>query len=259
MRGCISEPRKSVLFLFVLIPILIVQLGHVENLYSQQSNSSTIRYLGHSAFLITTSNGTRIITDPAEFKGYKMPEGIEADIVTISHEHMDHNNTISIKPGFISLRGCTADNQRVNLIDTLINDIHIYNVPSFHDPGHHGPNSIFVFEFDDIRVVHLGDLGTVLSHDQVSAIGPVDVLLIPVGGKYTIPLSVADAIVNQLCDGSIIIPMHFKTDEFPSLPNTADDFLEGKTNVVVTQQSSINIPAESKQKHNTYYLLRYSN
>ena len=259
MQDCASEPRKSVLFLFVLILILIVQLVDVENLYSQHSNSSTIRYLGHSAFLITTSNGTRIITDPAEFKGYKMPKGIEADIVTISHEHMDHNNTKSIKPDFISLRGCTAGNQRVNLIDTTINNIHIYNVPSFHDPGHHGFNSIFIYEFDNIRIAHLGDLGTPLSHDQVSAIGPVDVLLIPVGGQFTIPLSIADSIVSQLCAGSTIIPMHYKTDAFPSLPNTAEDFLKGKTNVKITQQSTIKIPTESWKKHNMYFLLRYSN
>jgi len=221
------------------------------------ADEGSLRYLGHAAFLITTPSGTRILTDPAEFKGYKMPAGLKTDIVTISHEHADHNNTSSLSAGFISLRGCTADNQGFNQIDTLISGVHIYNVISYHDPGHHALNSIFIFEVDQIRIAHLGDLGTPLSDEQVKAIGAIDVLLIPVGGQFTITLDEADQIVAQLCHGSTIIPMHYQTKAFNSLPHTGEDFLHGKKEVLIAQATTLQIQAKSPGRNNRYYLLRY--
>lgn len=245
---------KRLTQIFAIIVLLI--LPNLGNNTGQVERIS-IRYLGHSAFLITTSSGTRILTDPAEFKGYKMAPGIKADIVTISHEHIDHNNTSSIAPGFTSLRGCLPGNQRINYIDTTLNGVHIYNVASYHDPGHHGLNSIFILEIDGIRIAHLGDIGTILSEEQVLKIGSIDILLIPVGGKFTIPMNVADSIVSQLCDGSIIIPMHYRTEEFNSLPHSAEDFLRGKGNVVRTHQTEIVISPTSFKKKNTYYKMEY--
>ena len=243
---------------FAAVIVIIILIPNQEN-SAEQVNRAKLRYLGHSAFLITTISGTRIFTDPAEFKGYKMPMGIEADIVTISHEHMDHNNTSSIAPDFFTLRGCTPGNQRINHIDTTLNNVHIYNVASYHDPGHHGFNSIFIMEFDSIRVAHLGDIGTVLSDEQVEKIGAIDSLLIPVGGQFTISLNVADVIVYQLCESSTIIPMHYRTEEFSSLPHSADDYLEGKANVVRTNQAEIQIFHKSVDEENVYYLMEYKN
>jgi len=237
----------------VLILLILPNLGN----NSGQVELFSLRYLGHSTFLITTTSGTRILTDPAEFKGYKMPAGIEADIVTVSHEHIDHNNTSSIAPGFTSLSGCLPGNQKINCIDTTLNGVHIYNVASYHDPGHHGLNTIFIIEINGIRIAHLGDIGTVLSEEQVLEIGSIDILLIPVGGKFTTPLNVADSIVSQLCDGSIIIPMHYRTDEFNSLQYSAEDFLRGKGNVVRTHQTEIGISPTSFEKVNTYYKMEY--
>ena len=245
--------RRSQNFAAIILLLIIPDLGN----NAEQVDGVSLRYLGHSAFLITTSSGTRILTDPAEFKGYKMPTGIEADIVTISHEHIDHNNTGSIEPDFITLRGCLSGNQRINRIDTTLNDVHIYNVTSYHDPGHHGLNSIFILEFDNIRIAHLGDIGTVLSDEQVLEIGSIDILLIPVGGKFTIPLNVVDSIISQICEGSIIIPMHYRTEEFNSLPNSAEDFLRGKGNVVRTHQTEIVIDPKSIDEKNTYYKMDY--
>jgi L-ascorbate metabolism protein UlaG (beta-lactamase superfamily) len=245
---------RSSKYVFAITALLLI-LSQGNS--AEQANTVKLRYLGHSAFLITTSSGTRIITDPAEFKGYRMPVGIEADIVTISHEHMDHNNTSSIAPDFTSLRGCLPGNQKINFIDTTLNGVHIYNVASYHDPGHHGLNSIFVLEIDNIRIAHLGDIGTELSAEQVVKIGCVDILLIPVGGKFTIPRSVVESIVSQLCDGSIIIPMHYQTEDFNSLPNSAEDFLRGKDNVIRTHQTEILISTNSFHEKNVYYKMEY--
>lgn len=239
----------SAIMFFLMLPIM----GNS----ARQAEGIRIRYFGQAAFLITSSTGTRILMDPAEFKGYKMPAGIEADIVTISHEHMDHNNVRSIAPGFTLLRGCSSDNQTIIPVDTSLKDVHIYNVASFHDPGQHGLNAIFILEIEGLRLAHLGDIGTVLSDEQLEAMGTIDILLIPVGGKYTITPSVADSIVSQLCDMSIIIPMHYQTEAFDGLPYTAEDFLLGKSNVIRTGETEIVISPKSVQKQNAYYKLEY--
>ena len=90
---------------------------------------------------------------------------------------------------------------------------------------------MFVFELDGLRLAHLGDIGTTLSDAQVSAIGPLDMLMIPVGGLHTIGISEADEIIARLEVKRIVFPMHFKTVAFDSLPYSAADFLQGKQNV----------------------------
>ncbi|MFC2084672.1 MBL fold metallo-hydrolase [Bacteroidota bacterium] len=238
-----------IFFLLIIIPKSI----------AKQADGITIRYFGHSAFMITTSSGMRIITDPVQCKGYEMPAGYTAEVVTISHEHIDHNNITSISTDFVALRGCYFGNQRIVDIDTTINDVRIYNVASFHDPGHHGFNSIFVFEFDGIRVAHLGDLGTVLSEEQVEAMGIIDILFLPVGGQFTISGKEADTVVSQLCQSGIIIPMHFKTEAFNSLPYSAEDYLQGKGNVIRTRGTKIELPLKSVRRETVHYLMKYEN
>jgi len=189
----------------------------------------TINYYGHSCFMITTPGGTKVLTDPVEFKGYHMPEGIKPDIVTVSHNHIDHNRTDVVAGNPEIILGCTSDHRKVTMVDRKIEDVKIYTVPSYHDPGKHGVNAIFVYEFDGIRIVHLGDLGTTLSESQIEAIGEVDILMIPVGGQFTISGSDADEVIRQLNVKSIVLPMHYKTEAF-SLPYSAEDFMQGKDN-----------------------------
>ncbi len=193
--------------------------------------SVTIRWLGQSCYLMTTSGGTRIVTDPVNFKGYHFPKGTEADIVTVSHEHIDHNSVEVVAGEPLIVRGTDKGCLEVNAIDKTIGDVRLYTVPSFHDPGMRRKNAIFVFEFDGIRLVHLGDIGTVLSEDQIKAIGKVDILMIPVGGQYTIDGAGADTIVKQLAVSRFVLPMHYKTEAFEDIPRTVDSFLEGKANV----------------------------
>ena len=220
-------------------------------------NKVIIRWFGQSCFQIITSKGTNILTDPVEFKGYHLPKGITPDIVTVSHNHVDHNSVDAVSGNPIILKGTTSDIQKVISIDKKIDDVRIYTVPSYHDPGKHGMNAIFVFEFDGIRVVHLGDIGTTLTESQIKAIGRVDVLMIPVGGQFTISLAGADRIIEQLKVRSIVFPMHYKTDAFKSLPYSADDFSKGKENVKKVSVNNYTLNLSNLPKKREYIVLDY--
>ncbi len=172
-----------------------------------------IRWLGHACFLITSSKGTRILTDPFdETVGYAVPS-VEADYVTVSHEHFDHNAVKFVKGRPRVIRG-EGTHQ--------LGDVTAHGVHTFHDEARgakRGENTVFVFDVDGIRLCHLGDLGHVPAQDQVSAIGKVDVLLIPVGGTYTIDAAAA-AKVTEMLAPRVVVPMHYKTDamSFPIEP-----------------------------------------
>ena len=168
-----------------------------------------IRFLGHASFLITSEKGIRIITDP--YKAGCFDGGIkyapiteEADIVTISHEHDDHNSTdISGNPTFV--RGIGVKQ---------LKGISINGFEVFHDESggtERGQNTIFKMKIDGMSIVHLGDLGHPLADEDVQRIGDVDILFIPVGGYFTIDAATAEIVVSKLAP-RIVVPMHFKTE-----------------------------------------------
>ena len=183
-----------------------------------------IKWLGHASFLITSDSGTRIITDPYICgSGLRYDEIKEAaDVVTVSHDHFDHNNVASVR-----------GNPQVIKKPGEAKGIKFEGVPTYHDASggsERGNNTIFCMDIDGVRVCHLGDLGHPLSDQQVANIGKVDVLLIPVGGFFTIDAKVASEVCDRLSP-RVIIPMHYKNEkcEFPI--SGVDDFLEGKGNV----------------------------
>jgi L-ascorbate metabolism protein UlaG (beta-lactamase superfamily) len=194
-----------------------------------------IKWLGHSAFLITSETGPRIITDPYDTGRNDLKYGDikeSADIVTVSHEHSDHANTAAIK-----------GKPRVLRSSGKVDGIQFTAVPSFHDDtegSQRGKNTIFCFEVDGVKLCHAGDLGHILSEKQVKDIGAVDVLMLPVGGFYTIDAAMATRIVEQL-HPKVIIPMHFKNERntFPIAP--VSDFLKFKKDIKKFQTSEIEI------------------
>ncbi len=159
-------------------------------------------YLGHSSFKFKTKLGV-VVTDPYDEKCGKFPKDTEADIVTLSHQHPDHNQQQLVKgtpfvvdgPGEYEIKG-----------------ISIIGVPTWHDDkqgAERGANTVFVFEIEGMRVAHLGDLGHKLSQDQLSEMGSIDIVLVPVGGLYTIDAKQAAEVVRQI-DPWIVIPMHYQ-------------------------------------------------
>lgn len=216
-----------------------------------------IRWIGQACFLITTSDGTKILLDPMEAKDYRFPKGTSADIVTVSHNHFDHNQVNLVSGDPKVFYGCNPNTDEINLINTKVKGIQIYTVPSFHDPGHHGNNALFVFEVDGIRIAHLGDLGTTLTEKQIKDIGRIDILMIPVGGKYTIAGEDADEVIDQLHVQGYVIPMHFKTEAFDILPYTAEDFTDGKDNVTKISGNSFIIDLENMPEEREYIIMHY--
>ena len=177
-----------------------------------------IRYLGHSCFAFTESTGTTIVTDPYGNIGYNMPK-IRADAVTVSHAHFDHNNVKAVdgNPVIFDREG-----------QYEIGGVDITAIKSYHDDENgaaRGENLIFKFRMDGVEVCHMGDLGEECSSSLIEALLPVHVLLIPVGGNYTIDAQRAKEYVDRIMP-SYVIPMHYKTKGLTVDVDKADDFLD---------------------------------
>jgi L-ascorbate metabolism protein UlaG (beta-lactamase superfamily) len=165
-----------------------------------------ITWLGQSCFKLQDKigpEGVILVTDPyGDSSGLKMPH-FEADIVTVSHNHSDHNNTGALRanPFIINTAG-----------EYEIKDVFVEGVESAHDEkdgAERGENIIYRIEMEDISITHLGDLGHVLDAKQLEKLEGTDILLIPVGGKYTINASKAVEVISQI-EPRIVIPMHYK-------------------------------------------------
>ena len=220
----------------------------------------TFQWFGQGCFLIESSQGTRIITDPLKMGAYMIPEEIEPDIVTVSHEHFDHNQVDAVSGSPTVLRGLTAGGKDFAGIDQNIKDIRVYAIPSYHDESkgsERGKNAIFVFEFDGLKAVHMGDLGDGLTAEQVEKIGDVDIVMIPVGGTYTIFGETADRVISQINPKMIVFPMHFKTDAAGFLPYTGDDFVKDKTHVQKVPENTFTLDLSTLPDKLTYILLNY--
>jgi L-ascorbate metabolism protein UlaG (beta-lactamase superfamily) len=198
-----------------------------------------IKWLGHACFLVTSEGGVRIITDPYAVGGGINYSPIEetADVVLVSHDHGDHNNVSAVqgKPEVIKGPGTKT-----------AKGIGFRGVATSHDTSQgtqRGFNTIFCFTADDLTLCHLGDLGHVLSQAQVTEIGPVDILFVPVGGFFTIDATVADQVCNQLRP-KVIVPMHFKTSKCAYPIAGVEDFLKGKKNVRRTMASEVEFQRE---------------
>jgi len=210
-----------------------------------------VKWLGHSCFLITSDEGTRLITDP-----YTVGAGINysairesADVVTVSHEHGDHNNASAVKGNPQVIKGSGTKNAA---------GIEFKGVATYHDDSRgreRGANTVFCFTVDGVRLCHLGDLGHLLSQEQVASIGAVDILFIPIGGFFTIDAAAASEVCRQL-KPKVIIPMHFRTPRCAYPISTADSFLKGKERVRRWDKSEGEFRAEGLPAENEIVVLQ---
>lgn len=179
-----------------------------------------IRYQGHAFFTLSLENGLVIATDPyGDF--YQYPRrAVRADLCTVSHHHHDHDGLSSLAgdPLVIDQPGEHAPADGVRIV----------GAPTKHDDQNgalRGDNTFFVIEAEGLRVGHAGDLGHPLTPAQKRAIGALDVLMLPVGGFYTIDAKTAMAVARDL-KPTIVIPMHYRTAFNPEMPVAPlDDFL----------------------------------
>jgi L-ascorbate metabolism protein UlaG (beta-lactamase superfamily) len=191
-----------------------------------QDKKVLIRWHGQSFFEIVTTQGTHIVLDPHAIEEYPRPE-IKADLVLMSHLHVDHARLDAIVNAqkakkINALKGNITDlrSQQWNVIDEKFKDVRIQTMGTYHDDmagTQRGKNGVFILDFDGLRVVHLGDLGHRLNREQIKKLGTVDVVMIPVGGVYTINGLEAQKIVGQIKPRRYVIPMHYATRVYRDL------------------------------------------
>jgi L-ascorbate metabolism protein UlaG (beta-lactamase superfamily) len=167
-----------------------------------------ITWLGHSCFKLQDKVGTdgvTVITDPYDKEtGLKMPS-LEADIVTVSHDHHDHNNIAALR-GNPFVIDCAGEYDFKGVL--------VEGIDSYHDEDEgktRGGNIIYRIEVEDISIVHLGDLAHILDNSQLEKLVGTDILIVPVGGKYTLDAKKAVEVISQI-EPRIVIPMHYQTE-----------------------------------------------
>lgn len=202
-----------------------------------------IIYLGHSSFKFKGKFAS-VVTDPFDpaMVGLKF-SGVDADVVTVSHEHADHNKSDLVNgvkkivsgPGEYEIMG-----------------VSIIGIPSYHDDKkgeERGKNTIYVFEMDGLRLCHLGDLGHDLTEKMLEEIGTINILMVPVGGEFTIDASKAVA-VAQAIEANIVIPMHYQMpgmkEEISSKLFTEEAFLK-EIGLLVERLPKLSIKKEDLQ------------
>lgn len=203
-----------------------------------------VKFLGHAAFKVTTDQGIQIIFDPYESGSFGGAIGYgkiteEADIVITSHDHGDHNYTKDIKGNFTKI-------DKEGTFETK--DVKITEIPTFHDTSggkERGNNLISVVSADGMTLVHMGDIGHDLDAATLNKIGKVDVMLIPIGGFFTVDADAATKIMETISP-KITIPMHYKTDKCAFPIGTVDTFTKGKQNVkMLDSESEIEIKKDT--------------
>ena len=211
-----------------------------------------ITWIGHACFLIEAKEA-RILTDPfGEDVPYSFPE-TPVDIVTVSHGHFDHN----------AVHRVLGDHAVIETTGRLdIRGVPIEGTPSFHDDSNgeeRGPNILYTLALEGTTIAHLGDLGTALNETQRKALANVDVLLIPVGGNYTVDAKRAADIIGDLPRVRLVIPMHYKTDVISDWPiATVEEFESLMDNVRRIGASTIEVTRESLPRQQEVWILDHA-
>jgi len=204
---------------------------------------------GQSFFEIITKDREgkelKIAVDPFdESIGLKVPK-TEAQILLITHQHSDHNNkkAISGSPFLVEEPG-----------EYEINGVYIQGIPAFHDDSQgeeRGVVTIYVIESEGIKICHLGDLGQKeLTPEQLDQIGDVDILMVPVGGVYTIGAKGASRIISQI-EPKLVIPMHYQVPKLKLKLNSLEQFLKEMGSPAVEIQKKLKIKASDLPKEKT--------
>ena len=209
------------------------------------SVDATIQYFGHNFFLITTSKGTRIVTDPLGPGWYPNPN-VVGDVVTVGKEMFNHNAVQIVRGNPLILRGLKNYGADWNKVSMSFKETFIYSVPIHQNAefieGIHG--SAFVFDLGTLCIAHLGDLSQKLNEQQIKSFGKVDVALTPIGGGRTMGPDLAREVLTQL-KPKIAIPMHHRDS-----PYLIRQFSAGlktqilKTDTLTISKDALPVPTE---------------
>ncbi|MHB1361218.1 MAG: MBL fold metallo-hydrolase [Thermoleophilia bacterium] len=221
-----------------------------------------IKWLGHSCFLVTAASGASLLTDPYDSRNYpgrllytplEETPGLAPDVVTVSHGHADHGNVEAVQGSPRVLREATEQVEAAGFS--------IRGLPMFHDSqegSKRGSDVVFIIGTDGLSICHLGDLGHELSEEQAKAIGSIDVLLIPVGGFFTIDAAAATRIWERLAP-PVTLPMHYRNDKCLFEIEGVGKFLEGKAGVEHPGTSEIGLEKENLPAGPKIVVLEHAN
>lgn len=216
-------PKATALWLFLLILLaagparsacreIDVAGGWLRHAHAAPIDA-TIEFYGHNFFQITSSKGTRIITDPVSPGFYPTPV-VTPHVVTVGREHPNHNYVEIARNKPVVLRGLRNYGSEWSRISTTVGDVLIYSVPIYQQRfGNALKGAAFVFDLGTLCIAHLGDLSHKLTEQQVKAFGKVDIAMIPIGGTFTMPPDTAREVVAQL-KPRIAIPMHYRENTY---------------------------------------------
>ena len=219
----------------------------------------TLRWFGHAFYFLTSSEGVRVALDPFGEIGYPMPE-VAADVVTLSHEHQDHNGADRLAGSPVVLRGLSTGGVDWNPISYSLKDVRITAVPAYHDDVEgrkRGLNTIFIVDTGGLRLAHLSDIGHTLSEATLEAMGRIDILLVPVGGTFSIDGRQAKEIMSRLRP-RITVPIHYKTPVTAAWPIEDESaFLEGLENVRRLDTLTVSLTPETLPAQPEVWVMRY--
>jgi L-ascorbate metabolism protein UlaG (beta-lactamase superfamily) len=195
-----------------------------------------VTWLGHGCFRLR-GRGAAVVTDPYPPSiGLKL-QRLDGDLVTVSHEHENHNYTQVMRDAY-EIRGPG---------EYEVAGVSVIGVPTFHDAekgAKHGRNTVYLIEIDDVRVCHLGDLGHRLDDAEAEAISSPDVLLVPVGGNTAINAAQAAEVVRQL-EPRFVVPMHYAIPGLKLQLDTLDRFLKEMAVTSAEPQPKLSVQASS--------------
>ena len=211
-----------------------------------------IRHIGHAEFYLETESGVRIVTDPYDAScGFPVKNPV-AEIVLVSHGHHDHNavENVAGEPSVIKEAG----------VYTPAADVKITAIRSYHDAVQgvqRGETLLFLIETEGLRIVHMGDVGCMPDEDQMRQLQKPDILMIPVGGFFTIDGAAAHKIADWL-EAGIILPMHYRTKYNPDWPTTGpEEFLSGyEENEIMRDAEALRVTDGDKACHSRVVLFR---
>jgi L-ascorbate metabolism protein UlaG (beta-lactamase superfamily) len=228
-----------------------------------QDKAFKLRYFGLSFFQLETPGGKQVAFDPHLYADFGAPL-VTADIICLSHVHKYRAAAEAVENAkaarvFSGLKPAGKNRPLDwNPTDEKIGTVRVRTVGTYHDADDgkkHGKNAVFVVEADGLVFCHLGNLGHELTPAQVKAIGPVDVLLVPVGGVWVLNGESAKAVVKAVKRRLFVLPMHYGTPTYDEL-QTPDEFLDGTPGVRrMPATNELTIPAKPKAAAPTVVLL----